>query len=223
MIHIKKAGRSMDGPIMSYTAMAFGEPERLCVLLNNESSYSTSPTMVEAEILEFVPDSGEYEEVVFGSSKNANDLKWVKFTTTNGEEWCGKFKTGLTPNSRIFVLVDNTCIVLAGGAVYGLHVNEKKLFSELPMNDLEDLIVNDELRHIVATDGLQLFLVSKTVIDIVWQSERFSIDGVALEKVEGTAVHGRFNDLSPEWGDFVFYTEERRVESEWLLKEHGPR
>lgn len=172
--------------------------------------------MCQAEIYVTPPRSGEIEEINF--YPQSNDLVWVKFIDSNSNEWCGKFAEGIKSFSTVGVLREGIGFVLARGRSYFVEINQKLILSVVEDEDFEDAVCLVEKDLVLVTDGLHLALYSKD--DLVWSSERFSVDGVKFTSSDGNEVCGKFNDLSVDWQDFTFLVDERKIIRDWILKDN---
>jgi hypothetical protein len=165
-----------------------------------------------AEILESIPISGTIEEVDF--SPETNDVLWVRFRPSDSADWCGKFKRGIKSNfNQVHILNDEILFLLAGGQGYFVNAKLRKI-EITEFEDLEEFIVDQHSRTVIATDGLGILLLQPETPS--WESERFSYDGIQLSSVENGTVFGTYNDLSDTWPKFRLKLAIRRLRCEGL-------
>lgn len=159
-----------------------------------------------AEILEFIPTSGAFEEVDF--STNDNHLLWIRFDDDNGSSWCGKFPLGFKANhSKIAHFAGNQFFVLSGGQGFFLDAKNRKIINRTESESIEDFLIYSG--EVVCNDGLHILIPSTEAP--TWRSKRFSYDGIQFKSCEAGKIFGSFNDLSDEGSSFTFDVKSRAL------------
>lgn len=169
--------------------------------------------MLEAEILKAPPMSGEYEEHDFSISGNT---VWVKFLDSDYIEWCGVFSRGNSSFTGVIKCQnEHVFLVIAGGQGYFLDINTRKIISKTKWDNIESVIYNEATESFVISDGLYLAIMKDS--DIVWISERISVEGISFLNINKQEVTGILNDLTDEWCNFKFNVVTREIDSNWLF------
>lgn len=100
--------------------------------------------MTNAEKINGIPISGEYEEVYFdipGPWKGQN-WNYVKFTKSNGEIWCGVFREKDRLNFLISHLPKSgIALVVSGGHGYLIDIDKKLKIKDLKTEPIIDVYV----------------------------------------------------------------------------------
>jgi hypothetical protein len=172
---------------------------------------------MDAEILTQPPISGEYEEHNFMVSGNP---LWVKFMDDECLEWVGIFEKSewKSTNSVIELPNQKNYLVIAGGQGYYVNPNSRKIVNKTKWDDIESIIYNEESNSLIATDGLRLAIFKGN--EMVWSSDRISVDGINFKDQNGSLVRGALNDLTSEWCDFTFNVETRELNADWIFNEN---
>jgi hypothetical protein len=90
--------------------------------------------MTTAEKINGIPISGEYEEIIFDLPEPWREQNWhyVKFTKTNGEEWCGVFREKDRTNFLVSDLPENgIALIVSGGHGYLIDINSKTKIKDI--------------------------------------------------------------------------------------------
>lgn len=78
--------------------------------------------------LENLPNSGQYEEILFDLADSWRGKNWhyVLFTMTNGQKWCGHFR-GYDSNNFLTAVLEsiNVSCVISGGQGYIIDIDNK--------------------------------------------------------------------------------------------------
>lgn len=172
---------------------------------------------MEAEILEYPPQSGEYEEHIFSTSGNT---LWVKFFDEDYIEWVGVFSLSewssfnavlRIPNEKLF-------LVVAGGQGYFVDPIKREIVSTTNWDGIENIIFNEDTGLLVATDGLRLALFKGPQLQ--WSGERVSADGISFTGQSGPVVSGVLNDLTSEGCKFTFNANTFEFKASWVFAEN---
>ena len=101
--------------------------------------------MKNAEKIEGIPLSGEYEEVIFDLPEPWREAGWnyVKFTTTDLIEWCGVFRQYQGSNFLVGVLSEKgiACVV-SGGHAYIIDVDKREKIKDIEFSVIIDLFTD---------------------------------------------------------------------------------
>ena len=101
--------------------------------------------MTKAEKLKAIPNSGEYEEIVFDLPGEWKEEAWnfVKFTQSDGTEWCGEFREKQDSNFLLADLPDKgiACVV-SGGHGYIIDIDKKEKIRDINTEIIIDLFAD---------------------------------------------------------------------------------
>ncbi len=171
---------------------------------------------MEAEILPIPPTSGDYEEHNFSDSGNT---VWIKFFDSEWMEWCGVFSLGWKSGSSVHrILGQPVFLVVAGGQGYYVDVNARKVVYTTDWDDIEAIIYSEEIKGFVVSDGLRVGIINKG--QLVWCSDRISLEGITFLNSSGPIVEGVLNDCTDEGCKFKFNVLTKKIESPWLFYEN---
>lgn len=114
--------------------------------------------IIKAEQIQ-MPESGEYNEVIYEltSNWNSGEWTWIKFTDDEYNEWCGEFRGsyrghGISNSlNRIFVLTSDYLYILSGLDASLINYEEKPEYINLGVTPLGDCVVSSYY-HIVVLD-----------------------------------------------------------------------
>ena len=109
--------------------------------------YCIFKKMTKAEKLNTIPVSGEYEEIIFDLPEPWRGQSWnfVKFTLSDGTNWCGQFREKDKGNFHIADLPDKgiACVV-SGGHGYIVDIDKKEKIKDLNTEPLIDIYADKE-------------------------------------------------------------------------------
>lgn len=101
--------------------------------------------MTNAEKLTDLPNSGEYEEIIFDLPDKWKQESWnfVKFTNTDGTNWCGEFREKEDSNFLLADLPDiGIACVVSGGHGYIIDVDKKEKIKDINFERIIDMIAD---------------------------------------------------------------------------------
>ena len=126
----------------------------------------------------------------------------VEFVTNNGK-WVGNFRQGFTPerNSLHAELGSRAVLVISGDAGYLVDAEDRRLIRDLGCG-IEGAWFIDDLGAMVISNGL--WLEAFDADRVVWQSRRFSWDGLRNLSISGAVLTGEAIDpMLNEWMPFT--------------------
>lgn len=171
--------------------------------------------MATAEIIRERPASAT-PEVAFDAYGNC---LWVRFEDDDYRQWCGIFGAGdLAYEGKLLGLRDDHFFVLVSGRLYRVAANDRKLMYASNERMLTDAIYDRKRDLVIACDWTNLLCYGSHGLE--WRSDRVSIDGISLERVDEDCVYGTVNDLTPDGATFALWLDALFVESNadpWIL------
>lgn len=126
----------------------------------------------------------------------------VEFVTANGGKWIGNFGKGFNPdrNSLHTELGSRAIVVVSGDTGYLVDAEERRLIRELGWG-IEEVWFIAELKAMVISNGL--WLTAFDAGSTIWQSRRFSWDGLRNLSLSGLLLTGEAIDpMTNKWIPF---------------------
>jgi hypothetical protein len=164
--------------------------------------------MATAEIIPERPASA-IPEVAFDAYGNC---LWVRFEDDDYRQWCGIFGAGdLHYEGKLLDLRDDHVLVLVAGRLYRVAANDRKLVYASDERMLTDAIYDRKRDWVIACDWTNLLCYGSH--GLKWRSDRVSIDGISLERMDEDCVYGTVNDLSQDGAIFTLWLDALYVES----------
>jgi len=125
--------------------------------------------MTKSEKLTDLPNSGEYEEIIFDLPDVWRQESWnfVKFTKTDGINWCGEFREFCDHNFLIADLpnIGITCVV-SGGHGYIIDVERKEKIKDLDIEPIIDIYADTETNTFYISSYWNIKIFSSDLIEI---------------------------------------------------------
>jgi hypothetical protein len=164
--------------------------------------------MPTAEIIRERPASA-IPEVAFDAYGNC---LWVLFEDDEYRQWCGIFGAGdLQYEGKLQKLSSIDFMVLVAGRLYRVDANCRKLIFASDERMLTDAVYDSKRDLIIACDWTNLLCYDSH--GLKWQSNRVSLDGISLDRIDEDCVYGTVNDLSDDGAPIQLWLDELYVES----------
>lgn len=153
------------------------------------------------------PLSGDYPEKWFGES--TGDGVAVLFEDSQYDDWLGIFQKGEYGCSFAGLLGEKPfAFVIANGQGYVVDIDAKEIVCMTDDDYLQAAITvpNKELAVAAGFTNLHIYGLD----GLVWEERSFAMDGIRLQRVEGSKVFGEF--WSIDWKPFVLDVETWQIE-----------
>jgi len=148
------------------------------------------------EILDEVPQGGEFTEVFFGKDQSG-DFTWIRFF--NGTDaWLGVFQNGGSPDKISAYTFNHRTAVLADKTVYIIDLAIKSaLLIQVSKNAFQDLIADE--KSVFAADFTTIHVIENArLIKVI---DGYYFDMFRFKSITPTVVLGEFFQYGGDWND----------------------
>jgi hypothetical protein len=112
---------------------------------------------------------------------------------------------------------DRNAIILSGGIIYILDTCTRSVVFKSEHDTITDFMYLTNKSLLIFTDGLYLYQFDFDSMNITWQSDRISWDGISFKDYTNGNIIGILNDLSQNGTEFKFNVDTRELTTEYNI------
>jgi len=147
-----------------------------------------------------IPISGKYQEIIFDLPAPWTKESWnyVKFTQSDGTEWCGAFREKQDSNFLVAYLSDKgvACIV-SGGHGQIIDVDKKEKIFDIWSEPIIDLFADEETNTFYISSWSTIILIDNEFNEF-FISVPIECDGIYFRKKEERKLRLEIEEISME-------------------------
>lgn len=156
--------------------------------------------MTKTEKLSTIPVSGDYEEIIFDLPEPWRGQSWnfVKFTKSDGINWCGQFREKDKGNFCIADLPDKgiACVV-SGGHGYFVDIDKKEKIKDLDIEHVIDIYADKETNTFYVACWWSLHLIDEK-LNVIDMPVPIGCDGIIFKEVSGRILRLEIQEIGAD-------------------------
>jgi len=163
--------------------------------------------MTQAEKLQGIPLSGEYEEIIFDLPEpwRAQTWNYVKFTMTDGTVWCGEFREKQDSGFLLSELPDiGIACVVSGGHGYIIDINKKEKIKDLDTEPIIDIYADRVTNTLYVSSYWDIHLIDNELNEIDLPIP-IGCDGIFFKGANGRILNLEIEEIGADMTKNIEY------------------
>jgi hypothetical protein len=163
--------------------------------------------MTQAEKLQGIPLSGDYEEIIFDLLEPWREQTWnyVKFTMTDGTVWCGEFREKQDSGFLLSELPDiGIACVVSGGHGYIIEINKKEKIKDLDTEPIIDIYADGVTNTFYVSSYWDLHLIDNELNEIDLPIP-IGCDGIFFKGANGRILNLEIEEIGADMTKNIEY------------------